>query len=160
MAITLRPGEEVKFEVNFHWSVFLFAKLWAVVGIFAVIGGFFHFFTQPNSGGVELGMIAFIAVIFFAPFLYRWLQNKNKIYLVTTQRFYVEEGILSKSQREIPLNKINDLTMRQSILQRIFGSGNIILLTGNDVGIALKDIDNPEQFKLVIGEVVQRRTVR
>jgi uncharacterized membrane protein YdbT with pleckstrin-like domain len=81
------------------------------------------------------------------PLFYVWLRGKNKAYIVTNQRFYVEEGILAKSKKDIPLNKINDIFFTQGIFQRMFDSGNLAIMTGNDVPTKIVKLDCPEQFR-------------
>ena len=97
-----------------------------------------------------------IALIFFYPFCTKWLENKCKSYVVTNQRLYLEEGILSKSKKDIPLAKINDVVLEQSLFQRLVGAGDIVILTGNDVALRISFIDKPNEFKDAISAMVTR----
>lgn len=160
MAIKLKDTEEVKGEVHFHWSAFIVAKLWAGVGILAVLGLVIGSFAEKSAEAPEqpfLPTLIWMSALFFGPFLYKWLQNKSKSYVVTNQRVYVEEGILSKSKVDLPLNKINDVSVKQGLVQRMFGSGNLLLLTGNNKPTLIKDIDNPDNFKNVISDMIDKK---
>jgi uncharacterized membrane protein YdbT with pleckstrin-like domain len=157
MAIVLRDKEEIVGEVNFHWSAFITAKIWAFMGGFAYLGMFINLGSEDLATKPTSGSFVWTGVIFFGPFVYKWLQNKFKVYVVTNQRVYIEEGILAKSKVDIPLNKVNDVSMKQGVLQRMFGSGNIMVLTGNDKPTVLKDIDKPDVFKNNISEMVEKR---
>ena len=159
MALQLRANEEILSEVNLHWSAYLTAKIWAGFGALVELTMLIGLFVgDKNSAGSHvMGMLS-SAIMFFGPFIYRWFQNKNKRYLVTNQRVYVETGILSKSQRDIPLEKINDLTMNQGLIQRMFGAGNVLIFTGNDKPTRINDIDNPDAFKTIISEQAERKT--
>jgi hypothetical protein len=57
-------------------------------------------------------------------------------------------GIFNKSVIDSSLEKVNDIKMDQSALGRIFGYGNIEILTASELGVNLfKKIDNPIGFK-------------
>ncbi len=158
MAITLRDGEQIVAEVNFHWSMFLIPKIFAVLGVPLVIFFVFVAVGSPaDDNSVTILMPFFVAVIFFLPYVYRWLQNKCKSYVVTNQRLYVEEGVLSKTKNDIPLAKINDLVLKQGIFQRIVGAGDLSILTGNDKITVIRDIDEPDTFKNAVSEVLNKR---
>jgi uncharacterized membrane protein YdbT with pleckstrin-like domain len=158
MAIQLRENETIKAEVNFHWSAFIMAKIWAGLGVLVLLGtivGSFSDKAEEKPGVIFSGI--FWTLIFFSPFIYKWLQNKFKTYVVTNQRVYIEEGLLSKSKRDLPLNKVNDISLKQGILQRMFGSGNIVILMGNDKPTIVKDIENPDIFKNAISEMLEKK---
>ena len=50
-------------------------------------------------------------------------------YRVTTQRLFVEKGILTKTVDQLELIRVDDVRMFQGILDRIFGLGTVIVLT-------------------------------
>lgn len=154
MGINLQSNEEIKAETNFHWSMYIGSGLWGVLclvmSIAAGIGA-----TQTTG---NFSMVALFLTLGVAPNLYKFLVNKTKHYVVTSNRVYVEHGILAKMKKEIPLAKINDVTVTQGILQRMFGSGNIVILTGNDNPLIIKDIDKPEDFKDAISRAGWEQT--
>ncbi|APJ02471.1 PH domain-containing protein [Silvanigrella aquatica] len=92
------------------------------------------------------------------PFVYKWLQNKSKKYIVTNQRVYIENGIIAKSETELPLNKINDILLKQGIVQRLVGAGNIRIFTGNDKPTIIFDIDAPDSFKNKLTEMIENKS--
>lgn len=149
MALKLRSQEELKIKADFHWSSYLLPAFWAFMGLLAIIGSA----SNAKNAGAQSPNFFMMIVIFFAPLVYKVVANKCKDYSVTNQRLYIEEGILAKRKKDIPLQKINDLEVSQGILQRIFGSGNILVLTGNDKPTRLTNIDNPETFKNQISEI-------
>lgn len=150
MSFSLREGESVKVESNFHWSAFLMLGIWASFGaiIFLVLllG---QLFGKSSETSLFVPMFL-IAVFFFLPILFKWLNNKNKKYLVTNQRIYIESGLLTKNQSEIPLQKVNEVMVNQGMLQRMFGAGNIVVMTGNNVPTILVGIEKPNEFKNAI----------
>src|SRR5581483_2128439 len=57
------------------------------------------------------------------------LRIRGTMYTITTQRIIIEEGLLSKSVREIDLRTIDDTQFSQSLIQRILGIGNVTLVS-------------------------------
>lgn len=148
MALKLRTNEELKIKADFHWSSYLFPGIWAAFLTLFIIG----LLAAPKTDGESTPIFWFV-ILGWAPLISKFLANKCKDYSVTNQRLYVEEGIIAKKKKDIPLQKINDLEVSQGILQRMLGAGNILVLTGNDKPTILANIDNPEAFKNQISEI-------
>jgi len=95
--------------------------------------------------------IAFSLVTFgvWLPVLiYYILRRATTRYIVTNQRIILEYGILNKSSKESPLDKINNVSHTQSILGRIFNYGDVQLQTASEMGATMfKFIPDPSQFK-------------
>ena len=129
------------------------------MGVIALLAYGVTISTQSlHSGvsGINSIYLPIIALIFFYPFCNKWLENKCKSYVVTNQRLYLEEGVLSKSKKDIPISKINDVVLNQSLFQRIVGAGDIVILTGNDMALRIAYIDKPNEFKDAISATVAR----
>ncbi len=59
--------------------------------------------------------------------LYFLVRQKSKHYRVTTERIVVEHGLLSKRMEQIDIYRINDYVVERPFLQRMMGTGNIVL---------------------------------
>ena len=59
----------------------------------------------------------------------RWWHRASKLYRVTTRRIVVETGVLSKRLEQIDLYRIADYTVDRPFLQRVMGTGNLLLKT-------------------------------
>lgn len=151
MGIQLRQDEQIQCEANFHWSVYILPGVWAGFMGLSLLGQLI----SKEASGSGLFWTAFVG---FSPIMYVWLKNKNKTYVVTNQRLYVEEGILSKSKTDIPFNKVNDISFNQGIFQRMFGSGNISVMTGNDKPTKLANLDKPEKFREALSAVCHKKS--
>jgi uncharacterized membrane protein YdbT with pleckstrin-like domain len=72
----------------------------------------------------------------------------NHQYLITNWRVMQVSGILNKSVIDSSLEKVNDVKMTQSALGRMFGFGDIEILTASELGVNMfKYIDEPVRFK-------------
>jgi uncharacterized membrane protein YdbT with pleckstrin-like domain len=70
-----------------------------------------------------------IVPIFIA--LARYLQTKNKIYELTTERLKITEGIFSKVTDTLELYRVKDLETRQPFLYRLVGVENVQINTSD-----------------------------
>lgn len=70
-----------------------------------------------------------IVPIFIA--LARYLQTKNKIYELTTERLKTTEGVFSKVTDSLELYRVKDIETRQPFLYRMFHIENITANTSD-----------------------------
>ena len=153
MSLELRPNEYVKIEVHFSYKVFVFPMLLMSIGILMLL--------LVMSGAVEdyhftwLHMALKISTILvisglalFIPYMYKRLDNRLKIYAVTNQRVYIRRGIININEKDIPLAKINDVQISQTLSQRLFGAADVLIQVGNDESnICIEDVNYPRQFR-------------
>jgi membrane protein YdbS with pleckstrin-like domain len=79
-------------------------------------------------------------------------QVKNTHYKVTNQRVLIERGVLSKSLQEIDMRSVDDTEFRQSFIQRIFGIGEVSIVSTDKVtpAIVLHGIRDPRSTRELI----------
>lgn len=72
----------------------------------------------------------------------------NHRYVVTTHRVIQIMGIVNKSVIDSSLEKVNDVKMEQSFFGRIFGYGDVEILTASELGVnRFTRIGDPVRFK-------------
>jgi uncharacterized membrane protein YdbT with pleckstrin-like domain len=70
-----------------------------------------------------------IAPIFIA--LARYLQTKNKIYELTTERLKITEGVFSKTTDTLELYRVKDIETHQPFIYRMLGVENVQMKTSD-----------------------------
>jgi uncharacterized membrane protein YdbT with pleckstrin-like domain len=88
---------------------------------------------------IVCGLFCWLIVPIFIA-LARFLQTKNKIYELTTERLKIAEGIFSKVTNTLELYRVKDLKTRQPFWSRMFGLEDIRINT-SDVSTPLLLID-------------------
>ena len=109
-----------------------------------------------------LAAVAILALMLWliVPVL-RW---RTTTYELTTRRMRVRSGIVTRHGRDIPLARINDVSFEKGLLDRLLGSGRLVVESAGEHGqILLNDIPRVEftqatLFRLV--EEEQRRLER
>ena len=64
-----------------------------------------------------------------------YLRYRNEEYVITSRRIIHAEGVINKKSSDSSLEKINDAVLTQSIFGRIFGFGDLDVLTASESGI-------------------------
>jgi uncharacterized membrane protein YdbT with pleckstrin-like domain len=76
------------------------------------------------------GLFCWLVVPIFMA-LARYLQTKNKVYELTTERIKITEGIFSKATDTLELYRVKDLETHQPFLYRLVGIENVHLNTSD-----------------------------
>ena len=77
-------------------------------------------------------------------------------YVLTSRRFLIVSGILSRKIVTAPLDAITHITIEQSFLQRFFyNTGHLIIITAgfDQREIVIENIASPVKFKIFIEEL-------
>ena len=156
MAVRLQNDEKIIFQANLHWSSYIVPACWAFLGSLSMLGMLIGNFSETNPKSTPAATFLMVGIVFFGPLLLRFLRNKFKVYAVTNKRVLIEEGIIAKKKIDLPFQKVNDIQMSQGIFQRMLGSGNVQVWTGNSKPLILRDIDTPEDFKNHLFDTTQQ----
>lgn len=111
-----------------------------VIVLLAAAGGAAYGATAFDDPWLRLavavaGALAVI-VLAIAPYV-RWLATHV---LITTRRIVIRRGLLVRSRQELLHSRSYDVQLRQGGLQRLFRSGDILVNTGLDRPIVLRDL--------------------
>ena len=75
--------------------------------------------------------------------------RRNMIrYTLTDSKMEIDTGLIARTTRNIPLSKIQDVTVSASIPQRLLGFGDLIVDNASEVGgtIVLHNINKPRHY--------------
>lgn len=102
------------------------------------------------AGGTFVLCLLFAWLIFpiFVAF-FEWLRIKNTHYRLTSERMLVTTGVLSKSLQQVELYRVRDISVEYPFLLRVFGKGNIRLLSTDRTSpdLVVSGIDNADTIK-------------
>jgi uncharacterized membrane protein YdbT with pleckstrin-like domain len=125
----LNEGEDVVLDLHPHWEFFVrsAAALVAAIVIGVVV------LTRDLPGWVDalVGALVLAALIWFGLVYAKWATTN---FVVTTDRLIYRHGVLSKHGIEIPLERVNTVFFSQSILERMLGSGDLVIESAGEMG--------------------------
>jgi membrane protein YdbS with pleckstrin-like domain len=83
---------------------------------------------------------------------WRMLALRGNRYTVSNQRIKVESGVFSKSLTEIDVRTIDDITFRQSLFERMFGVGQISIVSSDpqNARVSLVGVPDPRNVRELI----------
>ena len=161
---TLTEDEHLVLRLHPHWKTLIgpvsVAVLVVAVALIAEV-------LIPSNSGAAVERLVVAAVAILAVMLWlivpvlRW---RTTTYELTTRRLRVRSGIVTRRGRDIPLARINDVSFEKGLLDRLLGSGRLVVESAGEHGqILLNDIPRVEftqatLFRLV--EEEQRRLER
>jgi hypothetical protein len=148
----LSTGERVTHRVRQHWLVLLWG---ARIPIAAIVAALLIVILSQNVTGTARDLLSLLtAVLFVGGLLFlAWatLQYLNTEFVLTNRRVVQVQGVVNKRATDSSLEKINDAVLTQSIFGRIFGFGDLDVLTAAEAGI--------ERFRMIIDPIGFKRAM-
>lgn len=142
------PGEEIFFRGHPSWLSMpgLLCKgllLSLVVGIAsglasAIVDG------RVQTLWVIAGVGACAAVVLAIAQLHRW----RVTYSVTSRRLTIETGLFSRHRHDTRLERVQNVSLRQSVLQRVLGVGTVEFEAADEMWLRLsfRGVENPRRI--------------
>jgi len=128
--------EAIVARVRSHARALIFPGI-VLVAAAGALGYFFGSFAEDwqNLALLTVGLLI-ILVAWFLPF-FGWLA---KNYTITTRRVVLFSGVFVRVRQELLHSRGFDVTVRQNWVQRMFGSGDLLINAGHDYPVVLRDI--------------------
>jgi uncharacterized membrane protein YdbT with pleckstrin-like domain len=154
----LADHEKLVFDLKPHWIELLFPIFWTVV--LAIAAGLAQTIARHHPTPQKIILVVAIVLwlwLAVVPFL-RWLFTD---FVLTTDRLITRTGVLAKHSKEIPLERINDVTFNQSVLQRTVGAGTLVIESAGERGQeTISHVRGPERVQLAIYKETEQNAAR
>ena len=123
----LNEGEEIILDLRPHWF-YLAGPATALVAalVLALV-------VKDRSAWILFPVLA-LAVVALVWFLGRYAKWVTTNFVLTSDRLVYRSGVASRQGREIPLERLNDVSFHQSLLQRILSAGDLLVESGGERG--------------------------
>jgi hypothetical protein len=145
----LASGEQPIRREHQHWFVLLadarYSILaWVVAILLSIVSGALPDVLKQIAGWAILVLVVG-GLLYLGWQILRW---QNELYIVTSRRVLQAEGVINKRVVDSSLEKINDAILSESIVGRMFGFGDLEILTASESGISLlRMLPHPDAFK-------------
>ena len=145
----LASGEQPIRRTHQHWFVLVADARYAILAWIAAVLLYVVSGSLPDTIRPVLGWVIVVLVVggllYFGWQVLRW---QNEEFVVTSRRVLQMEGVVNKRVVDSSLEKINDAILRVSVFGRMFGFGDLEILTASESGISLlRMLPKPDDFK-------------
>jgi uncharacterized membrane protein YdbT with pleckstrin-like domain len=152
----LADGERSVLVVHPHWKT----VLWPILGFTVVVlAAAVLLVIIPAGRGagparIAVGVVVVAVLLFW--FLIPLLRWRTTTYQLTTRRFRLRRGILSRSGRDFPLNRISDVSFSHGLIDRLLGTGRLTIESAGEHGqLVLTEIPDVEQVQATLFQLVE-----
>jgi membrane protein YdbS with pleckstrin-like domain len=149
------PGadaEQVVARLRPHARVLFWPSLLLIVGIAAITYFLDSFPEDWQNLALWAGGGSLLLLIWLVP-LFRWL---GKRYVITTRRLIMRSGTLTRTRQELLHSRGYDITVRKGALQSMFGSGDVLINTGLDHPVVLRDVPSADLVQGTLHDLMER----
>ena len=124
MAGDLLPGENLILKLHQHW-IFVAQSLLIPIAILLLVVVADIVLGSTSASNIRLPLTLAIVAIALLWLIVVWIRWRSIVYTLTDQRIKLESGVFSRSEKIIPIDRIQDCTTRQSLIGRILGYGRV-----------------------------------
>lgn len=151
-SLTPEPVEPVVARMRRHGRILVLPSV-ALIALAAVAGYVPSLLTENwIVTPFWIVLVFFVVMLWLVP-LIAWLGNRV---IITTRRVVVYNGFFVRTRQEILCARIQDVTVRRTADQSIFGSGDILLNTGAEKPIRLRDMPKPNLVSSALSDLVEK----
>jgi uncharacterized membrane protein YdbT with pleckstrin-like domain len=146
----LSAGESIEAEFRPHWSGLLREGLILLVGVAIAV-------VMVIVGAPPWTYLALLLLVFLftAKGAIKWFTT---LHVITDERVIYRAGFIAKSGKEIPLEVINDVAFNQTIFEKLFGTGDLMIESAGTHGqTRYRDIPKPEEVQSLLYRVRETR---
>ena len=157
----LTDGERIEFEMRPHWRSMIGPSfvLLATVALASFLSA-----AVPGGGlqkyvrwAIVLVAVVVLAVWFVRPLL-AWLTTQ---YVFTNRRIITRTGILSRSGKDMPLSKLNDVSFEYTVFERILHCGTLTASSAAETGaLVIRNVPRVEEIQREIYRLAEADAAR
>ena len=146
----LVEGEQVVVHKHPHWKMLIVPVLVLLVVVGA--GSFLAALVRAQSWapwawlGLVCAGLALVGRFTVLPVV-RW---RTAHLVVTDRRVLVREGVLTRQGMDIPLRRISSVHLRHTLLERILGSGTLVIESESDEQLEFEDLPGVQRVQAVL----------
>ncbi|AGZ46116.1 PH domain-containing protein [Actinoplanes friuliensis] len=151
----LTEEEEVVLHLHPHAKAAVRPVLVLLTALAAVI--LVWVMLPPTTGGL-IGVLVVGAIALFMGLtrgVWPLLVWRTTHYVLTDERILLQDGVIARERRDLPLNRVNDHAMSQSLLDRLLGSGTLKIDSIGDQVAVLASVPHAQRVQTLLYELIE-----
>ena len=123
--------------------------IWFILYIVLNVGGLIAAIRFDQQSYQIVGLVCWLGTIIM--FLVWYIHTKSTKLSITNNDILHEKGLLSKERREVSIEKVRTVNVKQTFLNRILGVGEISVFTAGDLPeIVVPGLPDPNKIREII----------
>lgn len=158
---SLAVGEQPVAILHPHWKTLVRPIALTFLVVAALLVGEV-LIPDGKSAGIERLVLAAVAIVLLMWWLtYPLLRWRTTVYELTTRRLRLRNGIIARNGRDVPLSRITDVSFRKGPLDRLLGSGTLVVESAGEHGqLTLTEIPHVERVQALLFQLVEDERIR
>ncbi len=151
----LTEQEEVVLHLHPHWRAAVRPIVVLALALSALLTAWIML--PPGEGGRIGVAVVGAGALFFGVTRGVWplVVWRTTHYVVTDERILLQDGVLTRERRDLPLARVNDHVMTQSLLDRMLGSGTLTVDSIGDQAAVLASVPHAQQVQTMLYELIE-----
>lgn len=147
----LISDEEIIYQTEISWFIYLTSIIWAALAVLVFTYGKFAL----NMPSTFITIIAlFLVIIAVVKFCNAFIHQACTEIGITNKRMVAKFGFIARETLEIPLNRIESVTIDQSVIERLTNCGTVAVHGTGQMLAPVKFIDSPLEFRNQLNEAI------
>jgi uncharacterized membrane protein YdbT with pleckstrin-like domain len=156
----LADHERLVLDLRPHWIALAGPVLLTILVIVAQVLAL-RFIPEDWPSWTRWAVTAVLAALFLFVAVREFLAWVTSHFVVTSDRLIHRSGWLAKRSMEMPLERINDVSFHQTVLERMVGAGDLVIESAGEYGQnSFSDIRKPESVQKTIYELSEENAKR
>lgn len=153
---SLTAGEQPVVALHPHWKTLVRPIALTFIVVAALLVGEV-LIPVGRAAAAERLAVAVVAIVLLMWWLmYPLLRWRTTVYELTTRRMRIRDGIIARNGRDIPLSRITDISFRKGPLDRLLGSGTLVVESAGEHGqLRLTEIPHVERVQATLFQLVE-----
>ncbi|MEV6345788.1 PH domain-containing protein [Actinoplanes sp. NPDC051851] len=151
----LTEEEEIVLHLHPHWRAAVAPGLLLVLALTGLIMGWV---LLPDDEGGRVGLALIAAILLWYSLRYAvhpLLVWRCTHYVLTSERILLQHGILTRERRDLPLNRVNDHALTQSLPDRLLGCGTLVVDSIGEQTARLVSVPHAQLVQTTLYELIE-----
>lgn len=145
------PAEHVVARVRRHGRMLF----WPSILLIAVCGAAGYYAGQMDEEWQSIAIVAGAALLVLLGFVLPLLAWLSRRYTITTRRVIVRHGFFVQVRQELMHSRGYDVSVRRSWVQSAFRTGDILINTGLEQPIVLRDVPSADLVQRTLHDLME-----
>ncbi|XVU24768.1 PH domain-containing protein [Actinoplanes sp. CA-054009] len=156
----LADEEELVLHLRPHWKSAIRPGL---IVLLAVVVSTVAWVMLPTNDGGRIGFAVVALIMLYQGVRYgvtpmvKW---RCTHYVLTDERILLQDGVIARERRDLPLNRVNDHVVNQSVLDRVFGSGTLKVDSIGEQAVLLAAVPRAQSVQTLLYELIEQDRLR